>query len=209
MFKDSPAALHGAISGRPILKSSHGQDAMDLIRQRIATCSAFHTDRCRRGIGGSVVDDVSGTLFPTRLIHIDSADYHVLRVVEMKGQRGRYATLSHCWGPPSKQPTRSLQSNINHFHRRLPWEILSKTFQDAIYVCHTALSLEYLWIDSICIIQDDLVDWENEAPKMGQYYQNSFLTIAAAYAQNADEGLSTPLTPKPLEIILMFIRTFL
>ena len=61
----------------------------------------------------------------------------------------------------------------------IPWEDLSLAFQDAIRVCEK-LHVKYLWIDSLCIIQDNLADWEAEATKMAEYYENALVTISAA-----------------------------
>lgn len=42
------------------------------------------------------------------------------------------------------------------------------------------LGLQYIWIDSLCIVQDDKSDWSIEAAKMGEIYRNAHITIAAA-----------------------------
>ncbi|KEZ40426.1 hypothetical protein SAPIO_CDS8300 [Scedosporium apiospermum] len=55
---------------------------------------------------------------------------------------------------------------------------MPKTFRDAVEIC-IKLKIKYLWIDSLCIIQNDLDDWRVEAAKMGQYYRNSYVTVAA------------------------------
>lgn len=47
----------------------------------------------------------------------------------------------------------------------------------------------YIWVDSLCIIQDDRVDWEREAAKMGSVYENALLTIAATDARDANYSL--------------------
>jgi hypothetical protein len=51
------------------------------------------------------------------------------------------------------------------------------------------LGIRYLWIDSLCIVQNDREDWEREAPKMADIYGNSFLTLSATAASNSSEGL--------------------
>lgn len=70
----------------------------------------------------------------------------------------------------------------------IPWTELSKTFQDAIQVARS-LNLEYLWIDTLRIIQDDEMDWVRESKEMCNIYENSHLTIVAISARNALEGL--------------------
>jgi hypothetical protein len=64
---------------------------------------------------------------------------------------------------------------------------LPKTFRDAIEITNL-LYLKYLWIDSICIIQDDPDDWEKESSQMARVYSNSYVTIAAARSTDDIEG---------------------
>jgi hypothetical protein len=70
----------------------------------------------------------------------------------------------------------------------MPMNTLPKTFRDAVSVTR-ALNIRYIWIDSLCIVQDDLEDWEQEAAKMASIYEGSFLTIAAADSPNSNGGL--------------------
>jgi hypothetical protein len=60
-------------------------------------------------------------------------------------------------------------------------------FQDAVAVTRL-LGIRYLWIDALCIIQDDRQDWENQASEMGSIYQHSLITIAIHSAKNPLEG---------------------
>jgi hypothetical protein len=68
---------------------------------------------------------------------------------------------------------------------------LPKTLQDAVLLTWT-LGLEYIWIDSICIIQDSDEDRNIEIPKMSQYYRNSYVTISAAITSTVDSGFLNP-----------------
>jgi hypothetical protein len=61
------------------------------------------------------------------------------------------------------------------------------TFRDAITVVGR-LGIQYLWVDSLCIIQGDKTDWELESSRMGTVYCNAYLTIAAANAADDSEG---------------------
>lgn len=78
--------------------------------------------------------------------------------------------------------------------RGIPWELLPTTFRDAIQVTK-GLGIRYLWIDSLCIIQDDDVDWKEESSKMASIYQNSFLTICATAAPDDEAGLWPRVAP--------------
>jgi hypothetical protein len=65
---------------------------------------------------------------------------------------------------------------------------LSKPFQDAIHVTRN-LGLKYLWIDSLCIVQDDLNDWKHESTKMAHLYIGSYINIAAFSSADGSGGL--------------------
>lgn len=106
-------------------------------------------------------------------------------LVECSSTRDDYVTLSHRWGGSKVITTTTATLSIRK--AGIPVAEMPKTFRDAIKITR-ALGFRYLWIDSLCIIQDDLEDWEAEAEKMGQIYQKSSLTIFAVMATSADTG---------------------
>jgi hypothetical protein len=93
---------------------------------------------------------------PTRIIDVGN-DGQDPRLVDGAARRSRYATLSHCWGnaPTIKTDTESLRLRQDG----IPLETLPKTFREAIQVCRN-LDIPYIWIDSLCIVQDSKGDWE-------------------------------------------------
>ncbi|RKK72095.1 hypothetical protein BFJ69_g10358 [Fusarium oxysporum] len=92
------------------------------------------------------------------------------------------------------------KTTFAEFRQRIDFSRFPKTFQDTIIVCRK-VNIEYLWIDPLCIIQDDEHDWAVESPKMCDVYQNAYLTIAAAAAHNSSEGL---FHPRPFSVRKMF-----
>lgn len=84
--------------------------------------------------------------------------------------------MSHCWGKGEHLQLR--RKTIIQFEQGIPFANLSKTFREAI-VTTQCLGLRYLWIDSLCIIQDSPEDWQTEANSMSQVYSHSHCTIAA------------------------------
>lgn len=50
------------------------------------------------------------------------------------------------------------------------------------------LGVRYLWIDSLCILQDDNEDWEREAANMAQVYSQPLVTLAASAASDGSQG---------------------
>ncbi|TGO24556.1 hypothetical protein BPAE_0100g00240 [Botrytis paeoniae] len=138
------------------------------------------------------ISEKTSRCLPTRLIDV-KCDPPRLILSSNVEPASSYATLSHCWG---KAPILTLTTeNLEAFQQRLPISHLSKTFQDTIDVGKRLLrdfNVRYLWIDSLCIIQDSKPDWENEAPKMSQVYGNTFCCIAASSATDGSKGLFSP-----------------
>ncbi|KAK3364799.1 heterokaryon incompatibility, partial [Lasiosphaeria ovina] len=103
------------------------------------------------------------------------------------------ATLSHRW--PQSPLLLARTDNLQELQAQIPWDRLSKTFQGACTVAK-ALRIRYIWIDCLCIVQDDMADWEREAKKMGTFYELAYVTIAAT---TAESGLSPSDASKRLE----------
>ena len=128
---------------------------------------------------------------PARLLAIDEPALVTL-IDTRDGQPGRfdrYATLSHCWGrTPFIQTT---NDTIGERKKGIPWSALPTTFQDAITVARK-LELKFIWIDSLCIIQDNDDDWKEESSRMAAIYSHSHLNIAATGSSDGRGGcLST------------------
>ena len=97
-----------------------------------------------------------------------------------------YATLSHVWG--SGSPMRLISKNLLQCQHDIPLASLPQTFTDAIQLTN-ALGLSYLWIDSLCIIQDLTLDWEKESTTMCDVYRGSTINIAASASVDCNGGL--------------------
>jgi hypothetical protein len=122
---------------------------------------------------------------PTRVLDLEcKAQTDSPSVLETEKIVGTYAALTYRWSAPL-QTTRA---NLDQMKKGIEWTSLPKTFQDAIVITRK-LGLRYLWIDSLCIIQDDVSDWEKESSQMASIYKNSLVTISAASASGNDEDL--------------------
>ncbi|KAL9562332.1 hypothetical protein ACKAV7_013415 [Fusarium commune] len=124
---------------------------------------------------------------PSRLIDISSGNSWKLCLYPRDtSDPPDYMTLSYRW---AKNPLIVLlQSNLEDFRRGAPISRLPKTFREAITVARR-FSIKYLWIDSLCIIQDSPEDWARESLQMHQVYANSACTISATASEGPDEGL--------------------
>ena len=121
---------------------------------------------------------------PTRLLSIGNQKVKLVLTERMKN-RPPYGTLSYCWGT---DPFLMLTSKtLNSFPGNIVEAELPKTFQDAILMARS-LGLSYIWIDALCIIQNDDDDWLREAGRMRSIYGGSRVSIAAISALNAHQG---------------------
>lgn len=119
---------------------------------------------------------------PSRLLDVrcDQGTEH-LKLIEaaQQGTCAPYAALSHMWGDSSmRAPLRTLVSNYDDMSAGIPMSMLPRNFADAV-ITTRALGLSYLWIDSLCIIQDSATDWHKEAATMHKVYKYAEITIAA------------------------------
>ena len=104
---------------------------------------------------------------------------------ESKSEIVEYATLSYSWG--KSLPLRKMSSNIEKHRKGLSLEALPQTLQDAVRVAQL-LKFRYLWIDALCIIQDDPVDWAVQAVLMTDIYEGSALCISALSSEDCNTG---------------------
>lgn len=134
---------------------------------------------------------------PTRLVRIGTSNLHLqLCLSKDLPEDTTYATLSHCWGAVTILMLQ--KENIVQFQQRLHFDDLCKTFQDFL-VSARHFGLEYIWIDSLCIIQNDEDDWRRESSSMAQVYGGSTLNIAAAAASDGRAGLFPSRNPLSIQ----------
>ena len=150
---------------------------VDLCCQWLNDCSEQH-QHCRSNVERRL---------PTRLIRLadNASDDHV-KLVETAHMTGRYVTLSYCWG--GSQPPSATTSETYESHRNGMSVLgLPKLYQDALEVTR-ALGFQYLWIDSLCIVQDDENDWQVECAQMDLVYENAALTITSPASSDTSQS---------------------
>lgn len=155
--------------------------SMGLVRHWISNCNKHHS-RCKRpGVTSK------STWVPGRLIYIDDENscLRLVRGADVPSNTS-YTTLSHRWGQV-KDKLVLTRSNIEEWYERLPSLGKWKTFVDAIETSRR-LQIPYIWIDSLCIIQDSRDDWQHQYPQMCDVYKRSYCNIAATSAIDDTEG---------------------
>jgi hypothetical protein len=100
-----------------------------------------------------------------RLIEIGSESQSI-RLIETTGIRRRYVTPSHCWDQEHRRPLCTTKKNLSRHFQEIRFEELPRTFQHAVVFTRN-IKVQYLWIDSLCIVQGDTNDWEKESASMG------------------------------------------
>ena len=151
--------------------------------QWIQECVSAHS-RCGDG---------KPKLLPSRVLEIINTGSSTMPSVRLHerahAQHEHYACLSHCWGQAPTITTTTL--TLAERKLDIPWVSLPKTFQDAVTAVRR-IGLSYLWIDALCIVQDDAADWRKEAADMASIYENAYLTIAATASSSTDGGCFYP-----------------
>lgn len=104
-----------------------------------------------------------------------------------------YAALSYCWGPPedARSQPKTLASTLDDNLNNIRLDTLSPVLRDAVKVTQ-ALEIPYLWIDALCILQDDISDWQRQCSQMGHVYSKARVTIIAASSRTCREGFLQP-----------------
>ncbi|KAH7399173.1 heterokaryon incompatibility protein-domain-containing protein [Phaeosphaeria sp. MPI-PUGE-AT-0046c] len=100
-----------------------------------------------------------------------------------------YLTLSHVWGKNPSQQLRLSHARLDEFKAKIPLDEMPVNFKEAVRITRKT-GFKYLWIDSLCILQDSKSDWEAEASKMTTVYANAFCTIA--FLNEPDVGFDWP-----------------
>ncbi|KAF8967827.1 heterokaryon incompatibility protein-domain-containing protein [Flammula alnicola] len=103
----------------------------------------------------------------------------------------RYVALSYVWGQtvPAVRLQRDNKTQLEAKGGMLGIrQVLPRTINDAIDLVGL-IGERYLWIDSLCLVQDDRADMAAGISKMDLVYQGSLFTIIAAHGEDADAGL--------------------
>jgi hypothetical protein len=136
---------------------------------------------------------------PTRLIFVGNPDENIQSHLCLSAtipEQKPYMTLSHSWG--SANIFRLLSTNVEDVMKELPVSQLSRVFQDAINLTRQ-LGIEYIWIDSLCIIQDSSEDWATESQLMDRVYQHSWCSIAATGFRDGLKSFYVERDPKIIQ----------
>ncbi|UPX13319.1 uncharacterized protein EKO05_0003835 [Ascochyta rabiei] len=150
----------------------HSQDVFKNAKRWIEECSHAH-EACRQHAK-------TDRTLPTRLVDTqpEGIDNSIVRVVDStsitQGSEGvEYATLSYVWEQTGVTlTTDELQKAQLGFQRHA----LPKPLESGIQAAQN-LGYRYIWIDSLCVLQDSEDDKRSECAKMASVFRNAALTI--------------------------------
>ncbi|KAF1963923.1 HET-domain-containing protein [Bimuria novae-zelandiae CBS 107.79] len=161
----------------PWVSSASVKDKITKIKRWLENCKSNHGNHCMP----------KAKRIPHRLIDGGTSE-HPPRLVlgqQIAIQNQQYTTLSHCWG--ASLPIRTLLSNLQLYSDQIPPQTIPRTFEDAMLITRE-LGVRFIWIDALCIVQDDAKEWEQEAAKMKDIYSGSILNIAACDSPGSAGG---------------------
>lgn len=184
-LEDQPTPSLGCFTG--------DWETLDVAKAWLRTCLRDH-NTCKE------TDQRGSRLGASRLLFVGVLGQSIQVVDNEIGEKTEYATLSHCWGNQSHIPR--LTSKTETWMREgIELSSLPNTFRQAVQITRT-LGYRYLWIDSLCILQDSTADWLEQGARMAQIYAQSVFTIAAIKSSDSSGGCFTeqrnPLGLRPL-----------
>ncbi|KAK4043315.1 heterokaryon incompatibility protein-domain-containing protein [Parachaetomium inaequale] len=155
--------------------------ALKFARTWLKTCTTDHS-LCRETRATSM------SVLPKRVLDISPHPNDTIVLYETKGEAAQYAALTYCWG--RGVPLRTLTSNVaQHRQQGIPLAAFPQTMRDVIPFARN-LGIRYLWIDALCIVQDDPLDWTDQAAAMTAIYRGCALNVAVADAPSCDSGVA-------------------
>lgn len=158
-------------------------ESLDKARVWVRECINHHQSDCRRPKRRP----------PTRILDLDEL-WHQQRIRLRESsdsmRDGDYVALSYRWGGDATHDARHLKTTTDTLLKHMVGILVDempKTFRDAIQVTRH-LGIRYLWIDSLCICQDDNDDWVHESATMADVYSGAYVVIAADSANHPSAG---------------------
>jgi hypothetical protein len=161
---------------KPLAVDSGSDQCFSFIRERLRVCQTQHGTCNQR----------NAVPLPKRVIYVGKSNEE-LRLEDTNNKQGLYTILSYCWGE-SQYLLKTTSASLEKHMKGISFTRLPKTTQGAVEITRE-LSIDYLWVDSLCIIQGNQEDWEIESARMSEYFGNAQITIAASSTSNAQAGI--------------------
>lgn len=154
-----------------------------MVRERFETCQCYNKHH----------SNPSNPFLPTSLIDVgdDDNNTHPRLILtadaEISRDTARYAALSYCWGPEPEAQFKTTKSTLSQRLEAFALDNVTPVVRDAVLVTRR-LNIRYLWIDSLCIVQDDQSDWASESSTMAQVFQQAYITVCTTVSPSCSVG---------------------
>ncbi|KAI1764938.1 HET-domain-containing protein [Hypoxylon sp. FL1150] len=158
----------------PDISLPNSENSFRYLESCLETCIKTHR-KCKQELSSP----------PRRLLRLGSPGDSLVHLYETPDDfQDPYVALSYCWGKSATLKT--TRSNMEFLTTKgFDLEQLPAALRDAIRITRR-LGLGYVWIDALCIVQDDRRDWEEQSARMCSIYEQAYLTVAASTAAAAD-----------------------
>ncbi|KAL5349783.1 hypothetical protein ACLOAV_004816 [Pseudogymnoascus australis] len=168
------------ITGREPLYDFKSPESFAQVRSWLENCDHEHETCSRPNL----------SFCPMRLIDVrpDGGDSARVILLDNRGNnlKAKYAALSYCWGGEANFKV-TADSIRSYEEGGIQIEDLPQTVQDAI-ICTRELGFQYLWVDTLCIIQDSASDKREQIAQMRKIFHNAAITIVAGSARTVYDG---------------------
>ncbi|KAF1851982.1 HET-domain-containing protein [Cucurbitaria berberidis CBS 394.84] len=182
-YRDPP--WHSSLAGGRPIPEYHAH--LEIVKSWLRLCDEQHGSQCH-------AKKEDSDIWPLWLID-------VVECCIVDGNRAtRYLTLSYVWG--GVHTLQATTSNIEDLQQPRSLDqfgdTLPKTIRQAMEFTRL-IGEQYIWIDQLCILQDDALNKEFQIDHMAELYANSHLTLVAASGESAASGLGRTLGLGPSE----------
>ena len=151
--------------------------------------------------------EVSSTTLPARLIDVGLDNTQSPRVVDTAGQTGIYVALSYCWRSRGSLEKQLTTANMSRLRRSIEPSKTRRCVSDAIELTRS-LGVRYIWIDSLCVVQDNQDECLNAMSRMSDIYRSAVLVIATVDTNDeaVDSCIDSSVLEQPFSIFLDWSR---
>lgn len=134
---------------------------------------------------------------PKRLLYISE---DTVCVMNTNNIHSKYCALSYCWG--KEEFIKTTKDNLAQHQKEVPLARLPIMIKQAIEFA-LKLDYQYIWIDALCIVQDDDAEWEQEAARMDSIYSHADLTLSSLVSASVSDPLFTPRIPRTIRPLVL------
>lgn len=164
------------------------KESLEMARSWLRQCQLSHPDCVNR--------NEEHQPLPFRVLDVGPGNgFQELQLRETNGEKAPYAALSYCWG--TEAFLRTTMQTLSSHKINIAFQELPTLFQEALIVTKE-MGFRFLWIDSLCIIQDSKEDWEAQSSRMEDYYGNADFVLAATSPCDPSRGLFRDRDPRGL-----------